>query len=847
MDKPIGMRNLTNTCFINSLLQSIYSLNLLRDIALSEVPASSGFDLLDSPALRVWLEEGYNEQLKLTCHFLNTLRDAWKSTKSPIIPIEMLKAMASKYSQYNDYGQQDSHEFLRQLFDAMRMEELDLIYSLNPHLKQVLNRKQKKLQPHHYQSLTPTTFVDRLCEGMVVNVIICASCKQIYHVYEPFLDISLALQDQHEKAPKRRGFRQSIRENLLGSNKEGVNARKDELTVEDVVLSDTEENDNEEGGESEREQTNTQSQPQPTKSKRFSFRNSFSLGSSSTPKSSIRRASGLAPFPPPSPSSSPQMGSSPSQLAPPPSSSSSSLGRRVSKRISRGGSGGEEAFQSSPTAANAGASEEDTTRRSRRTIEDKIYTQKLFGDLSTPSSTPTPHSLSMTELGSEMASGGAGANGNANASPSDKDKSNNSSKNSGFKDGPTVNGSNAQNGVLAALRQAPPKPSSDTTKDGSGNANATVNGESESEPMSTGPTNGTTTSTTSHSSSATPKSGIEEAFERYAGIETLQNENEFHCHGCWKMQNEVHVEMIRRYKDSKSRSRSGGIGRSGSRSRSRNGRNGSASSSASPDKGRPAALGMAPLHEGERLDDQEKEYKNENESESDKERVEESEAENEDNDVDADDEDEEEIDEKDWRAFYGDTVAYIPRQKQVVGTKALRRSLIAIAPPVLVLHLKRFGSVGGFALSKIFDNITFPTLLDIGAYIAPERPKQTSQSQSQSQSQSNLPDDIDPTTTEDFKRLAELAYPVNSTRYRLRSTVNHCGRTMISGHYTSFASRERRDVDKDENTDEEGNRDDLQWYWASDETIREKTEEEFLQESFKNDDQNVYVLVYERI
>jgi ubiquitin carboxyl-terminal hydrolase 16/45 len=38
----------------------------------------------------------------------------------------LLATLGQKYDQYLDFRQQDAHEFLRQLLDAMRMEELDV-------------------------------------------------------------------------------------------------------------------------------------------------------------------------------------------------------------------------------------------------------------------------------------------------------------------------------------------------------------------------------------------------------------------------------------------------------------------------------------------------------------------------------------------------------------------------------------------------------------------------------------------------------------------------------------------------------------------------------------------------
>lgn len=39
---------------------------------------------------------------------------------------ELLAAVGQKYDQYLDFSQQDAHEFLRILLDAMRMEEQDV-------------------------------------------------------------------------------------------------------------------------------------------------------------------------------------------------------------------------------------------------------------------------------------------------------------------------------------------------------------------------------------------------------------------------------------------------------------------------------------------------------------------------------------------------------------------------------------------------------------------------------------------------------------------------------------------------------------------------------------------------
>lgn len=41
-------------------------------------------------------------------------------------PRDILATLGQKYDQYMDFRQQDAHEFLSQLLDAMRMEEIDV-------------------------------------------------------------------------------------------------------------------------------------------------------------------------------------------------------------------------------------------------------------------------------------------------------------------------------------------------------------------------------------------------------------------------------------------------------------------------------------------------------------------------------------------------------------------------------------------------------------------------------------------------------------------------------------------------------------------------------------------------
>jgi len=62
--------------------------------------------------------------------FLSLLYRAWdaqaKRQRDVLSPRSLLGAVAKKYDQYLGWEQQDAHEFLRILLDAIRMEEFDV-------------------------------------------------------------------------------------------------------------------------------------------------------------------------------------------------------------------------------------------------------------------------------------------------------------------------------------------------------------------------------------------------------------------------------------------------------------------------------------------------------------------------------------------------------------------------------------------------------------------------------------------------------------------------------------------------------------------------------------------------
>ncbi|KAG8755581.1 hypothetical protein FRC14_003935 [Serendipita sp. 396] len=164
----------------------------------------------------------------------------------------------------------------------------------------------------------------------------------------------------------------------------------------------------------------------------------------------------------------------------------------------------------------------------------------------------------------------------------------------------------------------------------------------------------------------------------------------------------------------------------------------------------------------------------------------------------------------------------IPKSQRVLLRRAYKRYLIAVPPPVLVIHLKRFQQVSRIpvalfgSLKKIDDFIAFPEYLDLKPFIAPRREEFG----------------LRPAKTKDYKG----AYD-EQVMYRLYAVVVHIG-NMLGGHYIAYTALSPAPSDSPGEGPSRSN--ERRWSFQSDQIVRVATLEEVLSAK-------AYLCFYERV
>ncbi|XXQ37928.1 Ubiquitin carboxyl-terminal hydrolase [Plasmodiophora brassicae] len=180
----VGLRNLGNTCFMNSTLQCLFQCPVLTD-----------FFLDDKHLSQINRSNPLGWQGKIAEAYAQLVKDYWLGDSRIISPRELKHVIGEFQPRFRGYQQQDSQELLNFLLDGLHED---------------LNRVKDKPQTSPVESggrsdsvvaeeawavhlLRNDSIITDCMQGQVKSTLVCPHCGKICITFDPFMTLTLSL------------------------------------------------------------------------------------------------------------------------------------------------------------------------------------------------------------------------------------------------------------------------------------------------------------------------------------------------------------------------------------------------------------------------------------------------------------------------------------------------------------------------------------------------------------------------------------------------------------------------------------------------------------------------------
>ncbi|XP_068274334.1 ubiquitin carboxyl-terminal hydrolase 2 isoform X1 [Nyctibius grandis] len=178
-----GLRNLGNTCFMNSILQCLSNTKELRDYCLQNQYLR---DLNNSSRMRTALMSEFAKLIQLL----------WTSSPNESVSPSEFKTQIQRYApRFVGYNQQDAQEFLRFLLDGLHSEVNRVLVrprASTDTLDHLPDDEKSRQMWRRYQEREDSRIGD-LFVGQLKSSLTCSECGYCSTAFDPFWDLSLPI------------------------------------------------------------------------------------------------------------------------------------------------------------------------------------------------------------------------------------------------------------------------------------------------------------------------------------------------------------------------------------------------------------------------------------------------------------------------------------------------------------------------------------------------------------------------------------------------------------------------------------------------------------------------------
>lgn len=167
-----GLRNIGNTCFMNSVLQCLSHTNELKNFLTKQIsPKTSSKDQ------RIFSE------------FVKLIKEMWTPNTRSVTPLELKQAVSSKYRMYSGSCQQDAQEFLRFFLDTLHSSLNTGVKGEKLEIDDNMSDTRKADQTWEWYSKVENSLIRDLFVGQLKSSLKCTVCGNTSVTFDPFWDL----------------------------------------------------------------------------------------------------------------------------------------------------------------------------------------------------------------------------------------------------------------------------------------------------------------------------------------------------------------------------------------------------------------------------------------------------------------------------------------------------------------------------------------------------------------------------------------------------------------------------------------------------------------------------------